>query len=230
LIQSLVRRNSCQTIDVLKRLTLFAALVGACGLPARAGTLEDVRSSGVLQCGVDEVLPGFSAQRKNEAWSGLSVDFCRGLALAVIGDAAKVNFNSVVQAEQVEALQSGEIDVLVASLFVSIETESRDGLLFVEPLYFSVDGTKTVPHSPAVRQGDDQWFLTVRWLRHVLVHGDAKTCQDYDRFAGLEKGWACNVLRDVGNYSEIVKRNFGAAPDGANAKVEEGGLLWAPLP
>jgi Bacterial extracellular solute-binding proteins, family 3 len=226
-----VRRNNGLIIGVVRQLSWQVGLVGLLCLPVSAGTVEDVRSSGVLQCGVDEVLPGFSAQKKDGVWSGLSVDFCRAMAVAVIGNAAKVNINTVAPAEHVEALQSGEIDVLISTLPVSIETESRDGLLFAEPLYFSSDAGKPVPFAPAVRQGDDQWFLALRWVRNVLLNGDTQNCSDYDRIAGLEKGWACKVLRDVGSYAEIATRNIGAGTlTKPNAKVEQGGLLWAPLP
>jgi hypothetical protein len=120
---------------------------------------------------------------------------------------------------------------LVSTLPISVATESRDGLLFIEPLYFNAGTGRPIPFAPAVRQGDDPWFLMTRWVRHVLINGSVENCADYDRFSGLEKGWACNVLRDVGTYADMMQRNFGAAPStGPNAKLEQGGFMWAPLP
>jgi general L-amino acid transport system substrate-binding protein len=87
-----VRKSNTLICNVLKQLVLQVAVISTFILPVHAGTLEDVRSSGVFQCGVDDVVPGFSAQKKDGRWSGLSVDFCRSVATAVIGNAAKVNF------------------------------------------------------------------------------------------------------------------------------------------
>ena len=61
-------------------------------IPAQAGTLENVKSKGYLNCGVSTGLAGFSQKNEKGGWSGLDVDVCRGIAAAVLGDAAKVKY------------------------------------------------------------------------------------------------------------------------------------------
>ena len=70
------------------------AMIGALPTPsATAGeTLTRVRAQHELRCGVTEKLLGFSFQDENGRWRGFNVDFCRAVAVAVLGDAEKVSF------------------------------------------------------------------------------------------------------------------------------------------
>ena len=52
---------------------------------AQAGTLDQVRQRGTLNCGVSTGLYGFSFQQDGK-WAGFDVDFCRALAAAVSGE------------------------------------------------------------------------------------------------------------------------------------------------
>ena len=64
------------------------AIAGA----ASAGTLDDVRQHGFVQCGVSQGLMGFSVPDAQNNWTGMDVDFCRAIAAAVLGDSTKVKF------------------------------------------------------------------------------------------------------------------------------------------
>jgi ABC-type amino acid transport substrate-binding protein len=181
----------------MKVLSVVLAVCVAGG-SACAGTLDDVRSSGIVQCGVDSEVEAFSAKHATAEWTGLPVVFCQALALAVIGDKSKVNFTMLAPAERVEALQSGEVDVLVSALPVSMQVESRDGLLFTEPLFSDASAT----FAAAVRQGDDQWFVVTRWLRNLMLElpqSQVISCAAFDAIAELRKNWACDVLREYGD-------------------------------
>ena len=59
----------------------------------QAGTLEDVRAKGFVQCGVSQGVPGFSNPDDDGSWSGIDVDVCRAVAAAVFGDAQAVKFS-----------------------------------------------------------------------------------------------------------------------------------------
>jgi ABC-type amino acid transport substrate-binding protein len=185
----------------------LAAIVLLCCGAAHAGTLEDVRSSGVLQCGVDAAVPEFSASKVDGVWQGLPVVFCRALALAVVGDSAKVNFTLLTADERVEALQSGEVDVLVSALPVSPAIETRDGLLFSEALFVSTKTENSNHYAAAVRQGDDAWFIAVKWLRHLLVVGQTEACSTYDDVAYFQKNWGCEVLAQHGKKFPVQAPN-----------------------
>jgi Bacterial extracellular solute-binding proteins, family 3 len=199
-----------------------AAVLVAGGGGAAAATLEDMRSSGILQCGADDVAAGFSARRVEGKLTGLAPDFCRAVAVAVFGDAAKVNITVLKPEERVEALQSGEIDLLVAALPVSAEVETRDGLIFAEPIYFTAAGEA---YAPLLRQGDDAWFVALRWVRHVWVA--AKPVTGSTAF-GFAEDWQMRVV-ETGSFSLSYERAFGQKPIVPNLPVTEGGWFWWPV-
>lgn len=73
---------------------LAAIVTGALLAPSalQADVLRDVRTRGVLVCGVNGTLPGFSMPDAQGAMRGMDADFCRAVAAAVLGDASKVRY------------------------------------------------------------------------------------------------------------------------------------------
>ena len=84
----------------------FALLAGA----ANAGTLDDVKAKGFLQCGVNTGLIGFAQPDDQGNWSGFDVDFCKAVAAAIYNDVTKVKYTPLTAKDRFTALQSGEID------------------------------------------------------------------------------------------------------------------------
>ena len=112
------------------------------------------------------------------------------------------------------------------------------------------------PLGPAVRQGDDQWFLIVRWVLTAMIDAeemgvsqsnvDAMARGDNPKIKrllgiegnigaglGLSADWAYRIIKYVGNYADVFQRNLG---DGSRLKIRRGsnelwthgGLLYAP--
>ncbi|HUJ38439.1 MAG TPA: transporter substrate-binding domain-containing protein, partial [Hyphomicrobium sp.] len=79
---------------------------------ASAGTLDDVKKRGMLNCGANGQLPGFGIPDAQGNWTGLDVDFCRALAAAIFNDPNKVKFVALTAKDRFTALQSGDVDVL----------------------------------------------------------------------------------------------------------------------
>ncbi|MFM8747987.1 MAG: amino acid ABC transporter substrate-binding protein [Aestuariivirga sp.] len=129
----------------MKRL-LTALAVAAALLPglaqegARAATLADVKARGTLNCGVNQGLAGFAARGSDGAWAGFDVDFCRALAAAVLGDAAKVSFVPVGTQDRFDKLASGAIDVLARNTTWTMERETKLPLRFVGVSYHDGQG------------------------------------------------------------------------------------------
>ena len=96
----------------MKRLVIATGLFAAWILPATAGTLDTVKQRGQLVCGVSAGFAGFSMPDSQGNYKGLDVDYCRGLAAAVLGDGTKVRYVALTAQNRFTALQSGEIDVL----------------------------------------------------------------------------------------------------------------------
>ncbi|HEY0212364.1 MAG TPA: amino acid ABC transporter substrate-binding protein [Paenirhodobacter sp.] len=109
----------------MKNTVFFGALAVA-GLSAgiaAAGTLDDVKARGVLNCGVNTGLVGFAAPDANGNWTGFDVALCKAVAAAVLGDPAKVKYVPTTGQTRFTALASGEVDMLIRN---TTWTFSRD--------------------------------------------------------------------------------------------------------
>ncbi|PWS36787.1 amino acid ABC transporter substrate-binding protein [Falsiroseomonas bella] len=112
------------------------------------------------------------------------------------------------------------------------------------------------PLSPAVRHGDDQWFDIVRWTIFALIEAEELgvtqanvdemlnsqrpeirrllgVSGDHGPFMGLDRRWAYNAIKAVGNYGEIFERHLGrntpiGLSRGLNDLWTRGGLMYAP--
>jgi general L-amino acid transport system substrate-binding protein len=109
------------------------------------------------------------------------------------------------------------------------------------------------PLAPAVRQGDPGFADLVRWTHFALVTAeelgiDSKNVDsmannpnpDIQRFVGkngdlgkmlgVSNDWAVQIIKAVGNYSEVFDRNLKAIglPRGENALWNKDGLQYAP--
>lgn len=128
-------------------LGTFAASALVAGLAA-AGTLDDVKARGVLNCGTNTGLAGFAAPDANGNYQGFDVDLCKAVAAAVLGDQSKVKYDPLTSETRFTALASGEVDVLVRN---STWTYSRDTDLKLD--------------FPAVNYYDGQGFMVKKSLK-----------------------------------------------------------------
>ncbi len=112
------------------------------------------------------------------------------------------------------------------------------------------------PLGPVVRHGDNQWGDIVRWTLNAMIVAEelGVTSKNIDdmlkntkhpeirRLLGLEGSlgtklgltddWAANVIRTIGNYSEVFERHIGVNTPvnlerGLNALWNKGGILYA---
>jgi general L-amino acid transport system substrate-binding protein len=98
-------------------------VAGLAAAGASAGTLDDVKARGNVNCGVTTGLVGFAAPNANGEWEGFDVGVCRAVAAAVFGDASAVEFVPTTGQTRFTALASGEIDMLARN---TTWTFSRD--------------------------------------------------------------------------------------------------------
>jgi general L-amino acid transport system substrate-binding protein len=315
---------------------------------ASAGTLDQVKQRGYLNCGSNPGLAGFGLPDSNGNWTGLDVDFCRAVAAAIFNDPNKVKFIPLTAKDRFTALQSGEVDVLAHNTTWTISREAGQGLLFTGINYYDGQGfmihnklnissalelsgasicvqqgttselnladffhshqmqyesvtfatsdealkaydtgrcdafttdssalyierlklanpeqniilpeiISKEPFSPAVRQGDDQWFNIVKWVNFAMLDAeeagitsknvDEKMTSDdptarrllgvegnFGESLGLTKDWAYRLIKAVGNYGESFDRNLGAESKlgikrGINSLWTHGGIQYAP--
>lgn len=107
---------------------------------ADAGVLEKVRTRGHVVCGVGDGPPGYSAVNTQGVWSGISVDLCRALSAAVLGNREAVKFLLVPAAERFSALQSGELDVLSRNVAMTSSRDTTLGIRFPGVLVYDGQG------------------------------------------------------------------------------------------
>jgi len=106
----------------------------------RASVLETVRDRGHLVCGVGDGPKGYSTVNSAGVWSGISVDFCRALAAAVLGDKDAVKFRPVQKGDRFSALQAAEIDVLSRDVAMTSSRDTELGIRFPGVLVFDGQG------------------------------------------------------------------------------------------
>ncbi len=157
--------------------------------------------------------------------------------------------------ESAKSLESGRCDVLTSDqsqLYAQrIKLAAPDDYV-VLPEVISKE-----PLGPAVRQGDEEWFDVVRWTLYAQLNAEelgvssvnveelAKSTKnpdiarllgaegEYGKDLKLNKDWAVQIVKQVGNYGEIFERNVGAGSQlkierGLNALWNKGGLQYAP--
>ena len=123
--------------------------------PAMASaTLDAIRKNGVVQCGVNTGLAGFSIADSTGKWTGLDVDICRAIAAAVFGDAEKVKYTPLNAQQRFTALQSGQIDILSRNTTLTLTRDASLGLHFVGVTYYDGQGF-IVPKSVNVKSAKE---------------------------------------------------------------------------
>ncbi len=124
----------------LSAIAALGVLTAATGASAQKKLLDAVKARGTVNCGVNVGLAGFSQPDDKGQWTGLDVEFCQGLAAAVLGDAKKISFKPLTAKERFTALQSGEIDVLARNTTWTLSRDSQFGLTFTGVNYYDGQG------------------------------------------------------------------------------------------
>lgn len=185
---------------------VFAAIVMlAC--PAAAGTVEDIHGRGVVTCAVPASSPGI-AETVGVKRQGLAVDVCSLIAAAVLGRAEATALVEVTAEDSAVALQAGEADVLLTPQAWRLAGEVEDGVMQVQPLLTRAsDGAV---FGPVVRQGDDGWFITLRWLLLALQSSEVPQSA-VDQAAsglGLSPRWQDNIRSISKDYATLLERHM----------------------
>jgi general L-amino acid transport system substrate-binding protein len=200
------RAKSCSNFKEFPMLQSFFQNARRCSIltvlgtcltmtPATAGTLNDVKARGALNCGVNTALAGFALKSDTGEWSGFDVDFCKAVAAAIFTDARKVNYIPLSATARFDALRSGSIDVLFRNSTWTLEREGA-GLLFAGVTYH-----------------DGQSFMVVRkpGVSSALELDGAKVCVQAGTTSqrNLSDFFQSNSMK----YEEIVVRDPSEAID-----------------
>ena len=108
--------------------------------PPAEGRLALVQDRGMLICGINGGLPGFSfLDSASGETTGFDADFCRAVAAAVLGDPTLVEFRTLNADARGPALQSQEIDVLIRNTTWTV-TRDTDWGLFAPTTFYDGQG------------------------------------------------------------------------------------------
>ncbi|BBO92704.1 amino acid ABC transporter substrate-binding protein [Desulfosarcina ovata] len=183
-------------------LALFAVFSMVCS--ASAGTLDDVKSKGFIQVGVNGDVFGFGKPDEKGVWKGLDVDTGRAIAAAVFGDASKIKFIPLTAVTRFTALQSGEIDVLCRNATRTLSRETALGLNFVQVNYYDGQGF-LVPKSLGVKSAKELDGASVCVLPGTTTELNAA---DYFRSNGIKMKPVV-----IENTAELAKTFFAGRCD-----------------
>jgi general L-amino acid transport system substrate-binding protein len=153
-----------------------------------------------------------------------------------------------------KAFEAGRCDALTSDqsqLYALRITLKDPDMAMVLPEVISKE-----PLGPVVRQGDDEWFNIVKWTLFAMLNAEElgvssenaesmKESKDPNirrllgvsgvkgEWMGLPDDWSYNVIKLVGNYSEVFERNVGKDSPlqisrGLNALWQDGGIQYAP--
>ncbi len=128
-------------MNTLKQLAVVATMAVALGsMGAGAGTLDDVKARGTLNCVVNTGLAGFSFTDSAGNWQGFDADFCRGLAAAVVGSPNKVKFIPATGKTRFTLLNSKEGDVIFRNTTWTFVRDVDVKLTFIGTTYYDGQG------------------------------------------------------------------------------------------
>jgi general L-amino acid transport system substrate-binding protein len=187
------------------------------------------------------VQAGTTTERHAREWS-----------LANKMDFRLVEFSNL--AEMRKAFFDGKCEMYTADRSAVYATRQAYAQLPQEFLIFP-EAISNEPLGLAVRDTDRQFSEIVRWSFNVLVAADEYdltsinvddmarsdnpilkrllgTTPGLGKMLNLDEKWAYNIIKQVGNYTEIYERNVGSKsqlriPRFLNAQASAGGMLYA---
>ncbi len=155
-------------------LVMLVAMLGAAG-PARAqSTLDLVKKRGTLIAGVKTDFPPFGTIDARGNNVGFDVDVAHAFARVLFGDASKVELVAVTSGNRIPFLQSGKIDIIIAT--VTVTDERRQVVEFSEP-YFMSGSLLLVPKASTARGLEDMAGKTVAVVQGAIQDKDVEQLQ-----------------------------------------------------
>jgi general L-amino acid transport system substrate-binding protein len=167
---------------------------------ARADVLDDVKTNGVVKCGVTLAAPGFSAENNAGKREGFDVDLCKAIAAAALGDETKIQLVPMDLKTAFAGLPTGAVDVLTHRF---TWTQSRDvgGLKFPKVMFFDGQGFVVTRKSKADKIADlnNATICTAQGSTSELIVADYfrghKLKYKIVTFASQEQAWDAFVAK-----------------------------------
>ena len=153
-------------------LAVVATLTTTAGLSGWAwaeSTLDTIKKRGKVIVGVKSDFPPFGYVDSSGNNLGFDVDVAHLFAQALFKDPNKVELVAVTSGNRIPFLQSGKIDIIIAT--VTITDERRQVVEFSEP-YFLSGSLLLVPKTSAIRGVEDLAGKTVAVIQGAIQDKD----------------------------------------------------------
>ncbi len=159
-----IRRGILITVALI-----LVAITGLAGWAAAETTLDTIKKRGNLIVGVKSDFPPFGYVDSSGKNLGFDVDVAHLFAQALFKDANKVELVAVTSGNRIPFLQSGKIDIIIAT--VTVTDERRQVVEFSDP-YFLSGSLLLVPKTSAIRGVEDLAGKTVAVIQGAIQDKD----------------------------------------------------------
>jgi general L-amino acid transport system substrate-binding protein len=191
-------------------------------LSAHASTLDHIRQTHILRCGINQETPEYSSTDDHGARQSFDADFCRAVAIAILGPNARTILTSYPDdVAAMAALRSNKVDLL-PTLTLDLTHASNPTLTFSPPILYDGVGF-LVPNSANIKQaaeltGEKICFLAATQVEPSLQSWFATQHLNFVPFPFNEEGEMeaafvtgnCTAL--AGDLTRLVNIRLGFGP------------------
>lgn len=193
--------------------------------------LSLIKKRGRLICGVNDHLPGFSYREKNGSYSGLSVDLCKAIAVALFNDPTKVEFRHLASEKRFQAVTSGEVDILSRNTTWTLSRDTAGRLDFPPTNFYDGQGLLVAKNS-GIENLDDlkgksicvpinttsEANLTLQMRKRNIAYSPI-TFEDNDKMYVTYQSGICDAA--TSDRSELVARRSTLTSPGTHKILDE---------
>ncbi|MGE5850710.1 MAG: transporter substrate-binding domain-containing protein [Candidatus Methylomirabilota bacterium] len=155
-----------RVLSIVVAAIVVLALVGQA---AAASTLEEVKKRGKLIAGVKADFPPFGYVDSAGRNLGFDVDIAHLFAKALFNDENQVELVAVTSGNRIPFLQSGKIDIIIAT--VTVTEERKQVVEFSDP-YFLSGSLLLVPKASPIKGVEDLAGKTVSVIQGAIQDKD----------------------------------------------------------
>ena len=141
-VEVVAEATTAPTEEATAAATADPAAVPTVAIVAGGGpTFQQVSDRGVLRCAGNQSVPGFGyINPDTNEFEGFDIDFCRAVAVAVLGDPNAIEVRPTTANERFPVLQAGEVDVLFRNTTWTISRDTSLGLEFGPTTFYDGQG------------------------------------------------------------------------------------------
>jgi polar amino acid transport system substrate-binding protein len=179
---------------------LLAVVIGWANSGIQATELSEIRERGYLIVGVKDNLRPLGFKDSQNQLQGFEIDIAQQLATELLGDETAVEFRPLLNQDRLNALLSGEVDLVVARLTI---TDARARLVdFSRPYY--VDGTGFLTRDPAIQSLRDLQQQTVAVLAGADTIPTVRSLLPTVRLQGVASYAEAKALLEAGQVAAFA--------------------------